>query len=65
MCGNSHFSMRGIIEVISQEEYDLWFAKQKPTYLVNHPDLDPDTKKDTTGVASKVDTTKAKTIAKL
>jgi cytochrome c oxidase subunit 2 len=65
MCGNSHFSMRGIIEVISQEEYDLWFAKQKPTYLVNHPDLDPDSKKDTTGVASKVDTTKAKTIAKL
>jgi cytochrome c oxidase subunit 2 len=66
MCGNNHFSMRGIIEVISQEEYDLWLAKQKPTYLVNHPDLDPENKKaDSTGVAAKGDTAKAKTIAKL
>src|SRR4029078_6124597 len=30
MCGNSHFSMRGIIEVVEQEEYDVWMAKSKP-----------------------------------
>lgn len=66
MCGNNHFSMRGIIEVVDQEEYDAWMAKQKPTYLVVHPDLDPSNKKDSTGVATKgIDTAKAKTIAKL
>lgn len=67
MCGNSHFSMRGVIEVVDQEEYDAWMIKQKPTYLVNHPDLDPENKKsDTTKIAVKpVDTAKAKTIAKL
>lgn len=55
MCGNSHFSMRGIIEVVTQEEYDMWQAKQKPTYLVVHPDLDPENKKgaDTTKLAVK------------
>jgi cytochrome c oxidase subunit 2 len=26
MCGNSHYSMRGIIEVVDQEEYDVWMA---------------------------------------
>lgn len=68
MCGNSHFSMRGIIEVVDQEEYDAWMAKQKPTYLATHPELDPETKKaDTTGkmALKPIDTAKAKTIAKL
>lgn len=59
MCGNSHFSMRGIVDVIDQEEYDVWMAKQKPTYLVTHPELDPETKKtDSSKLA-------AKTVAKL
>jgi len=44
MCGNGHYSMKGNIEVVEQEEYDLWMAKQKPQYLVNFPDKDPSVK---------------------
>lgn len=67
MCGNSHYAMRGIIDVVTQEEYDAWLVKQKPVYLTTHPELDPASKAaDTTKVAAKaVDTVKAKTIAKL
>lgn len=32
MCGNGHYSMRGVIEVVTQAEYDAWLAKQKPKY---------------------------------
>ncbi|MCW3088717.1 MAG: cytochrome c oxidase subunit [Sediminibacterium sp.] len=41
MCGNGHYSMRGVIEVVDQEEYDVWMAKQKAQYLVAFPDKDP------------------------
>lgn len=41
MCGNGHYSMKGIIEVVTQEEYDLWMAKQKAQYLVAFPEKDP------------------------
>jgi cytochrome c oxidase subunit 2 len=41
MCGNGHYSMKGIIDVVEQEEFDMWMAKQKPQYLVNFPDKDP------------------------
>lgn len=41
MCGKGHYSMRGVIEVVTQEEFDLWMMKQKPQYLVAHPDKDP------------------------
>ena len=41
MCGNGHYSMKGIIEVVEQEEYDLWMAKQKPQYFVAFPEKDP------------------------
>ncbi|MDB5229928.1 MAG: cytochrome c oxidase subunit [Chitinophagaceae bacterium] len=41
MCGNSHYSMRGIVKVVTQPEYDEWMVKQKPTYLSTHPELDP------------------------
>jgi cytochrome c oxidase subunit 2 len=44
MCGNGHYSMKGVIEVVEQEEFDLWMAKQKPQYLVNFPDKDPSVK---------------------
>jgi cytochrome c oxidase subunit 2 len=33
MCGSSHYAMRGIIHVVSQMEFDLWMAKQKPNYV--------------------------------
>jgi len=41
MCGNSHYSMKGVVEVVTQEEYDIWLAKQKPNYFAVFPDKDP------------------------
>jgi cytochrome c oxidase subunit 2 len=32
MCGNSHYTMRGIIKVVTKDEFILWRAKQKPAY---------------------------------
>lgn len=32
MCGRSHFSMKGIVQVVSPEEFILWRAKQVPNY---------------------------------
>ena len=37
--------MKGIIEVVSQEDYDLWMAKQKPYYLSAFPEKDPENAK--------------------
>lgn len=48
MCGKGHWSMRGVIVVETQEEYDAWMASKKPQYLVANPDKDPSVKKDTT-----------------
>ena len=45
MCGRGHWSMRGIIVVETQEEFDVWMAKKKPQYLVANPDKDPSTPK--------------------
>jgi cytochrome c oxidase subunit 2 len=28
LCGNGHFSMRGILKVLSEEDYNEWFANQ-------------------------------------
>jgi cytochrome c oxidase subunit 2 len=33
--------MKGIIEVVTQEEFDIWMAKQKPNYYVAFPDKEP------------------------
>ncbi len=33
MCGSGHYSMKGLIIVETQEEYDTWMASQKPQYL--------------------------------
>jgi cytochrome c oxidase subunit 2 len=68
MCGDGHFSMRGIIEVVDQEEYDVWMAKQKPQYLQAFPEKDPATKAaaDSAGTAATVKPVVAtKTEAKL
>jgi len=56
MCGNGHYSMKGIIQVVSQEEYDLWMAKQKPYYYGAFPEKDPTTQK--------ADSTLTKAVAK-
>ncbi len=47
MCGKGHYSMRGVIVVETQEEFDVWMAGKKPQYLVANPDKDPSVKKDT------------------
>jgi cytochrome c oxidase subunit 2 len=70
MCGNGHYSMRGVIEVVDQEEYDVWMAKQKPYYTSTaFPELDPANAKpaDSTKGAAKVaaGTTGTKAVAKL
>lgn len=46
MCGQGHWSMRGVIVVETQEEFDAWMAGKKPQYLVANPSLDPSVKKD-------------------
>jgi cytochrome c oxidase subunit 2 len=33
MCGSGHYSMRGVIIVETQEEYDAWISSKKPQYL--------------------------------
>lgn len=38
MCGSGHYSMRGVIVVETQEEYDKWVAGQKSTYSLTHAD---------------------------
>lgn len=57
MCGNGHYSMKGVIEVVTQEEYDAWLAKQKPNYLVANPDKE--TPAAPAAPATKVDSAKA------
>jgi cytochrome c oxidase subunit 2 len=41
MCGKGHFSMRGVIVVESQADYEKWLASQKPEYFTLFPDKDP------------------------
>jgi len=41
LCGSSHYAMKGVIEVVTQEEYDAWLAKQSPNYYVVFPDKKP------------------------
>lgn len=33
MCGSGHYSMKGIIVVETQEEYNAWLAEKKPQYV--------------------------------
>ncbi len=57
MCGNSHFSMKGVVEVVTQAEFDAWMVQQKPNYYAAFPDKDPSNQKPPTPVAG-TDTTK-------
>jgi cytochrome c oxidase subunit 2 len=34
MCGRGHYTMRGVVKVVTNEEYRLWLAKQKPNYAM-------------------------------
>src|SRR5687767_516628 len=33
LCGRSHYSMRRIVRIVSQEEYDAWLEKQQSFYI--------------------------------
>lgn len=44
LCGASHYAMRGVIKVVTQEEYDAEMAKTKPNYYAAFPDKDPSSK---------------------
>lgn len=57
MCGNGHYSMRGIIKVVTQAEFDEWKAKQHPAYYAAFPDKDPS--KQVTPVPVAADSTKS------
>jgi cytochrome c oxidase subunit 2 len=35
LCGSSHFAMRRVVRIVSQEEYDAWLATQKSYYMNN------------------------------
>jgi cytochrome c oxidase subunit 2 len=56
MCGQNHFKMRGTIVVESQEEFDLWMAKQKPKYYIAFPDREPGYKPPVADTANKLAT---------
>lgn len=52
MCGKGHYSMRAVVIVETQQEFDAWMASKKPQYLVANPDKDPSVKKDTTSISA-------------
>jgi cytochrome c oxidase subunit 2 len=52
MCGNGHYSMKGVVKVVTPSEYILWRAKQKAKYLTAFPELDPANKKPATDTTS-------------
>ena len=35
LCGRGHYSMKRPVKIVSQEEYDTWFASQSSYYLSN------------------------------
>jgi cytochrome c oxidase subunit II len=50
MCGKGHFTMRGIVKVVTHNEYILWLAKQKSNYaeVFEKAPAAPGTKTDST-----------------
>ncbi len=58
LCGQSHYAMRGVIQVVTQEEFDSELSKIKPNYYAAFPDKDPANKP-----AAKPDSSVAVTIA--
>ncbi len=64
MCGNSHYSMKGIIEVMEQEEFDAKMVTMKPYYYTAFPDKDPSTTKPIEAAVKPVESS-SKVIAKM
>jgi cytochrome c oxidase subunit II len=54
MCGRGHYTMRGVIVVESQAEFDAWLAQKKPQYAVaNAAPAVPDSTKTTAMATTK------------
>lgn len=51
MCGSGHYSMRGIIVVESQEDFDAWMASKKPQYVTVKEAAAPGTGADSTATS--------------
>ncbi len=64
MCGNGHYSMKGVIEVVEQEEFDAWMVKQKPYYAQQFPDKDAAAPKAVADTAAKTASVKPVEAAK-
>lgn len=52
MCGSGHYSMRGVIVVETQEEYDAWMASKKPQYVTVKEGAAPAAAADSTSAAA-------------
>ena len=67
MCGNSHYAMKGIIEVLDQEEFDAKMVSLKPNYYTVFPEKDPTAAKpaDSLKLAAKPVEAASKVIAKM
>jgi len=48
LCGKGHYSMRRVMKVVSQEEYDAWVKQQKSFYLTEMRGKEEDPNKDKT-----------------
>ncbi|HRI00287.1 MAG TPA: OmpA family protein [Saprospiraceae bacterium] len=42
LCGKGHYSMRRLVKIVSQSEYDSWVKTQKSHYLTNIRNTDAD-----------------------
>lgn len=42
LCGNGHFSMRRVVRIVSEEEYQAWLSQQKSYYLTSIRNTDDD-----------------------
>ncbi len=51
MCGSGHYSMRGVIVVETQEEFDAWMASKKPQYVTVKEAAAPAPAADTTATS--------------
>ncbi|MBI1225650.1 MAG: OmpA family protein [Bacteroidetes bacterium] len=46
LCGKGHFSMRRLVKIVSEEEYQKWLKEQQSFYLTNVRGKDFDPRKD-------------------
>ncbi|WEK36765.1 MAG: cytochrome c oxidase subunit II [Candidatus Pseudobacter hemicellulosilyticus] len=64
MCGNGHYSMKGLIKVVTKAEFILWRAKQTPAYVTAFPEKAPAAPAPA-APAQQADTTKATAAAQV